>query len=100
MKVSETRVDTVEIAGFKTEAVKIFFTYLAGHDSVVESCKQFSILADMIYICEKYEFTNHVNVIIKSIFSCPITMDNLIEVVDISEGLSKLEKYKKLSEYL
>ena len=41
-----------------------------------------------------------INEIIEALDKCPVTMENLIEVMEVTERLGMVEKYKGLSEEL
>ena len=93
--------EIIELEEYSSQSVQSLFDFLLGCPLLVNSCKNVTILWDMIRICRKYGISKPITAI-KARLTCTglITLHNLAEVVEIAEWLEEDHDFKQVAEEL
>ena len=83
--------------------VKILFDYLEGCTLSLESCSSMQHLEIMIKLCQEFQITRPIPVIVarmKRSSGFNLTMSNVVETFEVAGRLSKQDEFKEVGEEL
>ena len=75
-------------------AVKTLFDYLEGYTTMMDSCDSFSILGNMLAICDFYIINGPIRMIKEKIRELELSVHNLVEAYQAAKKLESLDRFK------
>jgi len=81
----------IKIKEYKGEAVKLVIEWIKGYEILLSTCKDFTVLSEMLILVDFYDIPRPVSAIQNRIFALEVDKDNLIQAMAAVGSLEKLK---------
>ena len=92
----KVEMEVIKISGYDSLAVRALFDFLQGYKNLLETCEQFSVLVDMLKLCDFYGIQRPIRDIIDRMNMLPIDLSNLLDALEFSKKLEIFEHFNEV----
>ena len=90
----------IDIFDHNPTAVKALFDHIEGFSSLLNDCKSFELLGDMLLLCDFYMMPQPENLIVEKLKNTTLTTENFASAFETGKKLEMSQRLKPVADYL